>query len=89
MARLELAPELGVNAFIYQKWQCPVCREPLFNGEPLHTHHVVQVKDGGNDKEENLVHLHQACHQQLHYGENRSKIAEGLSGLMDNCHEPF
>ncbi len=57
-----------------QNWQCPVCREPLFNGEPLHTHHVIQVKNGGNDNEENLVHLHQACHQQLHYGGNRSKL---------------
>lgn len=26
----------------------------------------VQVKDGGTDKEENLIHLHQACHQQVH-----------------------
>ena len=26
--------------------------DPLFNGEALHTHHRVQVKDGGTDKEE-------------------------------------
>jgi RNA-directed DNA polymerase len=26
-----------------QGWQCPVCREHLFNGEQLHTHHIVKV----------------------------------------------
>jgi RNA-directed DNA polymerase len=49
-----------------QNWRCPVCHDLLFNGEPLHTHHRVQVKDGGTDQEENLVHLHQACHYQVH-----------------------
>lgn len=51
-----------------QSWSCPVCGEHLFNGEQLHTHHVVPVKDGGTDREENLVHLHSSCHQHLHKG---------------------
>jgi RNA-directed DNA polymerase len=50
-----------------QNWRCPVCYDPLFNGEALHTHHQVRVKDGGTDQEENLLHLHQACHQQVHW----------------------
>jgi len=29
-----------------QKWKCPVCREHLFNGEELHTHHIKTVQDG-------------------------------------------
>lgn len=49
-----------------QNWQCRVCHDPLLNGEALHTHHLVPVKDGGTDKEENLIHLHQACHHQVH-----------------------
>lgn len=54
-----------------QKWKCPVCGEHLFNStdgerEELHTHHKVQVKEGGMDNIENLIHLHKACHQQLH-----------------------
>jgi RNA-directed DNA polymerase len=40
-----------------QNWQCPVCHDLLFNGEALHTHHRVQVKDGGTDKEENLIQV--------------------------------
>ena len=49
-----------------QKWSCPVCGERLFNGEELHTHHIIRVKDGGTDEIENLVHLHKSCHQHLH-----------------------
>lgn len=51
-----------------QDWQCPICKEHLFNGEQLHTHHIVRVADGGNDWEENLVHLHKVCHQHTHMG---------------------
>ncbi len=49
-----------------QNWRCPVCQDALFNGEALHTHHRKQVKEGGTDTEENLIHLHQACHHHLH-----------------------
>lgn len=51
-----------------QGWKCPGCGELLFNGEKLHTHHVVTIQEGGSDREENLIHLHQTCHQQLHTG---------------------
>lgn len=61
-----------------QNWQCPVCGEQLFNGtegetEELHTHHIVQVKDGGTDNIENLIHVHKACHQHLHSNGKRKK----------------
>lgn len=49
-----------------QAWKCPVCGEPLFNGEELHKHHKVPIKEGGNDGEQNLVFLHHACHRQVH-----------------------
>ncbi|WP_375502487.1 HNH endonuclease [uncultured Nostoc sp.] len=49
-----------------QNWKCPICGEPLFNGEELNTHHIVPVAQGGRDDIENLQHLHHACHKQEH-----------------------
>ncbi|MEM8674136.1 MAG: group II intron reverse transcriptase/maturase [Cyanobacteria bacterium P01_G01_bin.67] len=51
---------------INQNWKCPVCRQSLFNTENLETHHIVPVKQGGSDDTENLIHLHKACHKQVH-----------------------
>lgn len=67
-----------------QKWKCPVCGEHLFNGtdgerEELHTHHKVQVKDGGMENIENLVHLHKTCHQQLHNKKTKVVSPEWLN----------
>ncbi len=49
-----------------QNWKCPICSEPLFNGEELDTHHIFPVAQGGLDSIENLQHLHRACHKQEH-----------------------
>jgi RNA-directed DNA polymerase len=49
-----------------QNWKCPVCGEHLLNGEEIETHHIVPVKNGGSDDIENLIHLHSACHKQVH-----------------------
>lgn len=54
-----------------QNWKCPVCGENLFNGEQIETHHIIPVKDGGDDSTDNLVHLHKACHKQVH---SKSKL---------------
>jgi RNA-directed DNA polymerase len=32
-----------------QNYICPKCRESLFNGEELHTRHVIPVSQGGKD----------------------------------------
>lgn len=56
-----------------QRWKCPVCDENLFNGEELHTHHIIRVKDGGTEDEENLVHVHKACHLHIHSGKQSGK----------------
>lgn len=50
----------------FQNWKCPVCGDNLFNGEPIETHHIVPVAKGGSDDPENLMHLHKACHKQVH-----------------------
>lgn len=49
-----------------QNWKCPICGEPLFNGEELETHHIAPVAKGGLDDIENLQHLHSSCHKQVH-----------------------
>ncbi len=49
-----------------QNWKCPICGEPLFNGEEIDTHHIVPVAQGGDNSVENLQHLHRACHIQEH-----------------------
>ncbi|WP_193200968.1 group II intron reverse transcriptase/maturase [Nostoc sp. MG11] len=49
-----------------QNWKCPICGEPLFNGEEIETHHIVPVAQGGLDNVKNLQHLHKACHKQVH-----------------------
>ena len=48
----------------------------------------MRVANGGTNCEENLTHLHKACHQHLHSGRG-FELLLCLSGLMGNCHEPF
>lgn len=50
----------------FQNWKCPMCGDSLFNGEPIETHHILPVAEGGTDDSENLMHLHRACHKQVH-----------------------
>nr|WP_255512196.1 HNH endonuclease [Planktothrix sp. FACHB-1355] len=38
----------------------------MLNGEKIHTHHLTKVTDGGTDDIDNLIHLHQICHQKVH-----------------------
>jgi RNA-directed DNA polymerase len=49
-----------------QNWKCPICGEPLFNGEEIETHHIVPVAQGGLNDISNLQHLHIPCHKQVH-----------------------
>ena len=57
-----------------QNWKCSNCRQSLFNGEDIETHHIVPVKYGGSDDAENLIHLHSACHKQEH---SKTKLKAG------------
>lgn len=57
-----------------QKWKCPSCGEPLFNGEEIDIHHIVPVAEGGTDDMENLQHLHTACHKQVHKTQVKSRL---------------
>ncbi len=57
-----------------KNWNCPIGNEPLFNGEKIETHHIVPVKQGGSDDTENLVHLHAACHKQVHSKSKKERL---------------
>ena len=50
-----------------QEYKCPICKQSLFNDEPLHLHHIVPKCEGGKDTFKNLVWLHQFCHHKVHY----------------------
>ena len=52
--------------FSKNRARCPVCGDFLSNGEEVETHHIIAVKDGGTNKVDNLLHLHAACHKQVH-----------------------
>lgn len=50
-----------------QQYRCPECGDTIFNGEPLHLHHIVPRCDGGKDDSRNLIWIHQYCHHQVHH----------------------
>lgn len=70
-----------------QQWNCPVCGEHLFNGEAIHTHHRIAVRAGGTNEVDNLVHLHENCHRQIHMGQSSGQ-QEGLSRMMGELSSP-
>ena len=50
-----------------QDYQCPICKQSLFNNEELHLHHIVPRSKGGKDVLSNLVWLHLFCHHKVHH----------------------
>lgn len=46
---------------------CEQCGRACGKGE-LHGHHKIQLADGGENTEENIILLCKDCHRQLHYG---------------------
>lgn len=59
-----------------QKHKCPICGEHIHNGEPLHLHHIISVKNGGTEDLENLVWMHEACHKITHTKKSKRKKPE-------------
>jgi RNA-directed DNA polymerase len=56
-----------------QNWKCPICGQPLFNGEEIETHHIVPVTESGRDDTGNLQHLHRTCHKLVHSKSKRNR----------------
>ena len=50
-----------------QEYNCPVCKQSLFNNEELHLHHIVPRCEGGKDTTNNLVWVHLFCHHKVHH----------------------
>jgi len=68
------------RAAVYRlhKQNCPICGESLHNGEQVDLHHINPQKSGGKYNMENILPLHQICHQQVTFGNkslDRLKIA--------------
>ncbi len=49
-----------------QKYKCPLCGDPLFNGEDIQKHHKIPRNQGGKDTYSNLILVHYVCHKQFH-----------------------
>jgi len=48
--------------------RCQLCGKESIKGNPFKIHHIIQRKDGGTDKSDNLALLHYSCHKKLHRG---------------------
>ena len=76
------------RALMYKKYghKCPVCQESLHNGEIVELHHIVPNKSGGKFSVENILPLHQICHQQVSH---RDKSLERLKPAVMIPAEPL
>jgi len=64
-----------------QQGRCPVCHQPLENGEALHVHHVIPRRHGGMDDFANLRLVHHTCHFQIH----SSRAPLEVRRLLEPC----
>ena len=58
----------NVKMFVRQrdKYTCQICKKK--DDKMLDVHHIKQRKDGGSDRPDNLITLHQSCHKKFHSG---------------------
>jgi len=56
-----------VRHFVFARdnYTCQICRK---QGGILVQHHIIQRKNGGSDRADNLITLHDICHKDLHMG---------------------
>ncbi|NCI20703.1 Paclitaxel/taxanoid biosynthesis susceptibility protein TS1 [Clostridium botulinum] len=59
--------------FARDNYTCQICKK---KGGILHTHHITQRKDGGSDRIENLVTVHEECHEKFHRGDIKHKFTK-------------
>ena len=57
--------------FKFYNYICPECGERLDNGEIIEIHHIVAKKEGGKNQYQNLMPLHQICHQKITFKSNK------------------
>lgn len=65
--RIVKKTEAKFRAEIYKKYKhtCIECEVSLHNGERVELHHLISVKKGGKYSLDNIVPLHQICHQRI------------------------
>ena len=51
--------------FTRDNYTCQICKK---RGGILVTHHIIPTKDGGSNRPDNLVTLHDQCHKEFHTG---------------------
>lgn len=67
-----------------QKGYCPVCKNSLFNGEDLETHHILPKRESGGHSLKNLKLLHKTCHKQVEYSTNNNlKAVWSKEGIIN------
>ena len=65
----------NVRAYVFErdKYTCQICKK---KEGILQTHHIIQRKDGGSDRPDNMVAVHRDCHKKFHLGEIEHKFTK-------------
>lgn len=68
--RRERIIEAKFRSIIYKIYEqiCPICGESLHNEESVELHHLIPQKSKGKYSIDNIIPLHQICHQQVTHG---------------------
>lgn len=72
----------NVRAYVFERdsYTCQICKK----GEGiLQTHHVIQRKDGGSDRPDNMVTIHKNCHDNYHKGLIQHKFTKPKEYKME------
>ncbi|NEQ62789.1 MAG: hypothetical protein F6K53_37660 [Moorea sp. SIO4A1] len=54
------------QVYTRQKGKCPICGLPICMNEAFEVHHILPIRDGGNNSAKNLTILHRHCHKAKH-----------------------
>lgn len=71
----------NVRAYVFERdnYTCQICKK---SKGILQTHHIVQKKDGGSDKPDNLATVHYDCHKDYHLGKIKHKFRKPKSYVI-------
>lgn len=72
----------NVRAYVFErdKHTCQICKKQK---GILQTHHIKQKKDGGSDRPDNMVTVHNQCHDDFHKGLIQHKFAKPKEYKME------
>jgi hypothetical protein len=65
----------NVRAYVFERdnYTCQICKK---KDGILQTHHIIQRKDNGSDRPDNLVTVHKNCHDDFHKGLIQHKFSK-------------